>query len=82
MLNYFSFNKKICVSSKKAAPLVAAGIGAITGASIVVTAASSVVLMTSLFGIAGGGLAGNTLYYIMKINYVYNNKCSFIFKFV
>ncbi|CAG8466754.1 5636_t:CDS:2 [Funneliformis caledonium] len=41
-----------------AAPLVAAGISAITGASIIVTAASSVVLMTSLFGIAGGGLAG------------------------
>ncbi|CAI2164635.1 4865_t:CDS:2 [Funneliformis geosporum] len=37
-----------------AAPLVAAGISAITGASIIVTAASSVVLMTSLFGIAGG----------------------------
>ncbi|CAG8501350.1 816_t:CDS:2 [Diversispora eburnea] len=40
-----------------AAPLVAAGIGAITGVGIVTTAASSVVLMTSLFGIAGGGLA-------------------------
>ncbi|CAG8612389.1 11408_t:CDS:2 [Cetraspora pellucida] len=41
-----------------AAPLVAAGIGAITGAGIIATAASSVTLMTSLFGIAGGGLAG------------------------
>ncbi|CAG8564122.1 6280_t:CDS:2 [Dentiscutata heterogama] len=41
-----------------AAPFVAAGIGAITGAGIVATAASSVTLMASLFGIAGGGLAG------------------------
>ncbi|CAG8616606.1 7673_t:CDS:2 [Cetraspora pellucida] len=41
-----------------AAPFVAAGIGAITGAGIIATAASSVTLMTSLFGIAGGGLAG------------------------
>ncbi|CAG8711517.1 4677_t:CDS:2, partial [Acaulospora morrowiae] len=39
-----------------AAPLVAAGIGAITGAGVIATTASSVVLMTSLFGIAGGGL--------------------------
>ncbi|KAF0355134.1 DUF726-domain-containing protein [Gigaspora margarita] len=41
-----------------AAPFVAAGIGAITGAGIIATAATSVTLMTSLFGIAGGGLAG------------------------
>ncbi|GES85835.1 DUF726-domain-containing protein [Rhizophagus clarus] len=41
-----------------AAPLVAAGISAITGASIIVTAASSAALMGSLFGIAGGGLTG------------------------
>ncbi|CAG8634790.1 5271_t:CDS:2 [Acaulospora morrowiae] len=41
-----------------AAPLVAAGIGAITGAGIIATTASSVVLMASLFGIAGGGLGG------------------------
>lgn len=55
--------------SKKAAPFVAAGISAITGAGIIVTAASSAALMGSLFGIAGGGLAGNALryiYYIMK----------------
>ncbi|CAG8787056.1 42459_t:CDS:2 [Gigaspora margarita] len=37
-----------------AAPFVAAGIGAITGAGIIATAATSVTLMTSLFGIAGG----------------------------
>lgn len=58
--------------SKKAAPFVAAGISAITGASIIVTAASSAALMGSLFGIAGGGLAGNAfilyiLYYEKKI---------------
>ncbi|RHZ56080.1 hypothetical protein Glove_406g60 [Diversispora epigaea] len=41
-----------------AAPFVAAGIGAITGVGVVTAAASSVVLVTSLFGIAGGGLAG------------------------
>ncbi|CAG8725305.1 7133_t:CDS:2, partial [Racocetra fulgida] len=50
-----------CVWSNEAAPLVAAGIGAITGAGVFVTAASSVTLMTSLFGIAGGGLAGYLL---------------------
>ena len=54
---------------KEAAPFVAAGISAITGASVIVTAASSVALMTSLFGIAGGGLAGTI--YILKINFLY-----------
>ncbi|CAG8454167.1 3167_t:CDS:2 [Scutellospora calospora] len=49
-----------------AAPLVAAGIGAITGAGIVATAASSVALMTSLFGIAGGGLAGYKMHKRMQ----------------
>ncbi|RIA97307.1 hypothetical protein C1645_752563 [Glomus cerebriforme] len=45
-----------------AAPFVAGGIGAITGASIIVTAASNVVLMGSLFGIAGGGLTGYNMH--------------------
>ncbi|PKC10802.1 DUF726-domain-containing protein [Rhizophagus irregularis] len=49
-----------------AAPFVAAGISAITGAGIIVTAASSAALMGSLFGIAGGGLAGYKMHKITQ----------------
>ena len=52
--------------SSKATPLMAAGLSAIIGTSILVAAASNVALMASLFGVAGGGLGGYKMHKRMR----------------
>lgn len=52
-----------------AAPLVAAGAGAIIGGAgaAALGSAAGVAIIGSLFGVAGAGLTGNRLYYLEMI---------------